>query len=561
MDSQIAFGNEGKLIAEYARSSMDAETASAIAAEAYQIKAVGNFSPEVSAKAYWRTVDPGFTNEATVSFVPGQTSYGGSLEAQLGKDTHLRTRYDHEENFGSAPIVINDLQQLLENPAQQSDPVDNHLTTIAVGVLQALGDSQLSLDWIQRDREDAINDLDSNSQQLRSRLNVPLSDSVTAYALNETTLSAQTDAIFSDQTAFGLGWTITPRVELGLSQQWFTNGQFAGQSLLRADLGGNHALSEDTTLIGRYSVAEGINGTTSQAALGLNHQWTIFPNVNLDLGYERVFGGDFFGKTATGKQFPQPFAVGQTASSLGFSEGESYHLGLKYQHSDWQAKARFEHRSNENGENTVITSKVTGELTEELSALAHYHQASASNQKLSDLADTINLRLGLAYRDPDHDQWNALFKYEYRQNPAVLPNSILAASSSGATDHLFSTEVIYAPNWQWEFHGKYAFRESTTFLAEDFESNNHLSLVQLRATHRFAQRWEITGEGRWIEQHSVDVKELGILLELGYYLTPDLRLSGGYSWGEVSDRDFGRDRAAEGLYFNFTYKVHELFKG
>lgn len=563
IDSQISLGENGTLIAEYARSNMGEEDANQVVSEAYRVELSGELVSGVSGRAFWRTTDPGFTNNATTSFVPGQTRYGTKLQAQLGSKTRLRLQYEQEENFGTAPVIINDLQQLLENPSQPGDPVDNSLTTLSAGVSQQFGASELTVDWVHRDREDEMNDLDSYSNQLRSRFNAPLSDSVTAYALNETTLSAETDAVVSDRTAIGLGWKIVPGLELDASQQWFTRGQLAGQSLTRIDLGGSiNPFDEDTKLSGRYSVAGGINGITSQAALGLNHQFTPLPGVKIDLGYEQVFGGDFFRETGTGRQFAQPFAIGQTASSLGFSEGATYHLGVEYGNNDnWKASARFEHRANDNGNNTVIRSRLNGQLSKELTALASYRQASASNQTLSNLEDTINLRLGLAYRDPDHDEWNALLKYEYRQNPSTLPSSLLEGEGSGSQDQVFSLEAIYAPNLQWEFYGKYAFRESTTFLSDDLEPESHLSLMQFRAVHRFAQHWDLTGETRWIQQHGNDFTETGISAELGYYATPDLRLSVGYSWGEVADRDLGRDRAAGGLYFNLTYKINELFNG
>ncbi len=557
IDSKIALGETGKLIAEYARSRMEAEDANPVSADAYRVQLEGKLTPDISAQALWRTTDAGFTNQSTVSFVPGQTRYGASLQAKVGEDTTLRAKYDREENFGIAPVIADTLAQLLASPSQPSDRVDNSLTTITAGVLQKLGASELTFDWVHRDRDDAITNLNSTSSQLRSRFRVPLTEDITAYAFNESTLSQETDAVVSDRSAIGLGWEIAPGIELGASQQWFTRGQFAGRSITRLDLGGNHHLGENTTLKAQYSIAEGIEGSQSQAALGLKHQWEMLPSINIILGYERVFGGDFFANQATGKQFAQPFAVGQTSSSLGFSDGETYHFGIELTpDSDWEARAQIEHHSDENHNKTVINTQLSGDLSEEITAIARYQQAGASHQTLSNLEDTINLRLGFAYRDPDNDQWNALFKYEYRQNPSILPSSLLAGNNSGSTDHVFSAEAIYAPNPQWEFYGKYAFRDSRTFLSNDLETESHLSLIELRGRHRFTQNWDFTGEARWLEQHTADFSETGVSLELGYYAIPDLRLAIGYSWGEVLDRDF--DRTAEGLYFDVTYKINDF---
>ena len=551
LDSHISLGENGQLSAEYARSQMGSEDVKQVESQAYRLEILGQISPGVSGQAFWRTADPGFTNQATVSFVPGQTRYGANLEGKIGKDTAIRARYEQENNFGRAPQINNKLETAF-NPSS-NERVDNRLTTLSAGIVQEIGESQLTLDWIHRDREDEINDFNSNSEQLRSRLNVPITDQITAYALNETTLSAQTDAVFSDRSAIGLGWEIAPEVELGASQQWFTSGQLTGQAITRIDLGGNHHLSDDTTVIGHYAIAEGTNGTQSQAALGVNHQFAILPGINLDLGYERIFGENNHQNLPVN----QPFTLGQSASALGFHPGETYQIGVEYtDNPNWKAKARLEHRSHRNYDNTIISSRLSGQLTEELTALARYHQASPSNPNLKDLDDTVNIRLGLAYRDPNQDQWNALLKYEYRQNPSTLPSSLLEGSGSGSTGQIFSAEAIYSPNWQWELYGKYALGDSTTFLAEDFEADSQISVMQFRASHRFAQQWEMLGEAQWVEQPSGNFRESSASLELGYYLTSNLRLVAGYSWGELSNPD--SDRAVGSPFLTLTYKVNEL---
>jgi hypothetical protein len=281
----------------------------------------------------------------------------------------------------------------------------------------------------------------------------------------------------------------------------------------------------------------------------------------MNLSYEHVFGG-FFGNTGTSTQFAQPFAVGQSAAALGLANGDSYSAGLEYTDSkDFQASARYEHRSSSGGVNTVISAAATGKLSPSLTALVRYQQANAANQRLTGLPDTANLRLGIAYRDPNDDKLNALFRYEYRRNPATLPDSILFNTGSDSQDHTFAIEGIYAPNWRWEFYGKYALRHSSTTLAKDFVSNSTVSLAQLRATYRLDYSWDLVGEVRWLTQPSTGFRETGLNLEAGYYLTPNLRLSAGYAFGRVSDRDFDGSRSASGFYAGLTIKVNELFSG
>ena len=562
-DALFSFG-KGNVIAEYAHSSNRSDVLGLVSGSAYRLEANAEIATGILARGYYRKTDTGFANDATISFVPGQTRYGAEVTGSVSDITKLRVQYDHEDNTGIAPRQIDTLQDLFapRNQAIPGSRVDNSLTTIAVGVQQRLGSTNLDVDLLHRDRQDRLSpDSSGSSDQLRSRFTVPLSKTLTFLAQNETTLSSTVDPVYSDRTGLGLDWAIMPGVNLGLSQQFYTRGQLAGQSITNLNLRGEYKFGTDTTLHARYGILGGVDSWTTQGAIGVNQGWTISPGLRMDLAYEHLFGG-FFGRTGAGIQFAQPFAVGQSASSLGLQGGDSYSVGLEYTGSkDFQAGARYEHRSSSSGSNTVISAAATGKISSSLTALARYQQANAANQTLTGLGDTSNLKLGLAYRNPNDDRFNALFRYEYRKNPSTIPDTILFGSGTGSEDHTIALEALYAPNWRWEFYGKYAMRHSSTTLSSDLVGTSTVSLAQLRATYRFGYSWDIVGEARWIAQPSVGFHEMGFVVEAGYYLTPNLRLAAGYSFGRVNDRDFDGSRSAGGTYLGLTIKLNELFSG
>lgn len=567
-DAFITLGPKGSLIAEYAHSTNDSDFSGKVSGSAYRIEAEGELAEGIQARGYWRSTDPGFTNTATTSFVAGQTRYGANINAKISDITSLRAQYDHESNFGVAPKTLTTLEDLFR-PGLEAVPgsqVDNSLTTLSVGVQQKLGKADLQVDWVHRDRKDNLatgnSNLSGTSDQLRSRLTMPLTQNLTLFAQNELTFSSNQDALNPDRTLLGLNWAAMPGVNVRLAQQFFTGkGLYSGQSLTSLDITGEHKLGPDTTLTGRYSVLGGTNGITGQGAIGLKHLWTIAPGLRLDAAYEHVFGNSFV-TTGAGTQFAQPYAVGQSASALGLTGGDSYSVGLEYtDNPNWKASARFEHRSSSQGSNTVINAALTGKLSPSLTALMRYQQANAANQGIVGLGNTANFKLGLAYRDPRSDKFNALLRYEYRKNPAVIPDTILFGNGTGSEDHTFAVEGIYAPNWRWEFYGKYALRNSTTYLASDLVGNSTTSLAQVRTTYRFSKKWDVVGEARWISQPDAGFRETGLVLEAGYYLTPNLRLAAGYSFGRVSDRDFDGSRSAGGVYLGLTVKINELFSG
>nr|WP_236117029.1 TonB-dependent receptor [Hassalia byssoidea] len=568
-DAMISLGSQAKFIAEYAHSQNESDVMGMVSGDAYRLEAEANITNALQGRAYYRFADAGFANNATISFVPGQTRYGAQLTGKLTSTTNLRVQYDHEDNFGIAPQPLNTFEELF-TPRSQAIPgskVDNSLSTISAGIQQRLGKATLGVDWIHRDRQDRISGsgLDSNSDQLRSRLSYPLAKNLTFQAQNELTLSSDTDSVYPDRTILGLNWAAIPGINVSLAQQFYTRGQFDGNSITSLSINGEHKLGRDTTITGRYSILGGANELTTQGAIGLNNRWTVASGLHLNLAYEHVFGG-FFGRTAAGSQFAQPFTAGQSASSIGFNGGDSYSVGLEYtDNPQFQASARYEHRTSSSGSNTVISAGAAGKISPALTALLRYQQANSSNVQTRNFAsvrglgDTVNLRMGLAYRDPNNDKFNALLRYEYRENPAVIPDTILLGSGTGSQDHTFALEGIYAPNWQWEFYGKYALRNSTSYLANDLVGTSTVNLAQFRATYRLGYSMDLVGEARWIGQSNYT--ETGFLLETGYYLTPNLRLSAGYVFGNIDDRDFSGTRSAGGPYLGLTLKLNELFDG
>ena len=282
------------------------------------------------------------------------------------------------------------------------------------------------------------------------------------------------------------------------------------------------------------------------------------------MGFQRIFG-DSLSSITGGDQVLQPYAVGQSAASLGLVSGTTYTLGLEYtDNSDFQASARFEHRDSDDGNNTVVTASAAGKLSSALTTLARIEHANFANQTITArLNSSTSARLGLAYRNPHSDKFNGLLSYEYAINPSSTPDSLLVgAGSDEIQEHTLAVEGIYAPSWRWEFYGKYALRATNADLDSlGVSSTNAIHLGQFRATHRFAYRWDVTGEVRYITQPETNYDEVGFALEAGYYMTPELRLGLGYSFGSINDRSLGGSgfRSDDGPYIGVTFKVNELW--
>lgn len=575
-DFLLSFGNTGRIVGEFARSNNNLVTGREVNGNAYRLEALGNFGG-LQASAYYRAVEPGFSNNATFSFVAGQTRYGASVLANVTDTTSFTAAYDYEENYGTSPSRIVDFFDLF-NPQPQARPgesVNNELRTFSVGILQKLGAADLSLNYVNRSREDRINNVfNGDAEQLVSRLKLPLTQTLTFQAQNELNLG-DSDPLYPNRTTLGLDWKALPGVTLRLAHQFYDDTTLLrGNSFTTLDTLFDHKFSEDTTLTGRYSVLSAYNGLQGQGAVGLNHRWAIAPGLRVNVGYEYIFK-NLFNATGAGSRYEQYYAIGQSASTLGLFAGSVYSFGLEYtDNPNFQASTRFEYRDGNEANNLVISAAAAGKITPALTALVRFQQAGESNVflptsagisvsgvRLQQLGDTANLKIGLAYRDPSHDKFNALLKYEWRQNYDSIPETQLTGST--ATGHVFSAEAIYAPNWRWEFYGKYALRNGVTF-SDGQRYDGTANLAQLRTSYRLGYRTDLAVEGRWIGQNSnsgTDYQEFGVAVESGYYLTPDLRVALGYSFGSVDDRDFTGYRSNGGFYVNISLKLNELLNG
>ena len=562
-DTLIPLGHGGTLIAEYARSENGSELMGPVNGSAYRVEAQGRVG-KLQARAYVRSVGTGFANDATTSFVPGQTRYGAQAAMPVGDKTHLRAQIDRQIDKSIEPTIADTLAGQLQPGATAipGSPLDNSLTTVSAGVEQQVGKADLSVDFIGRHRMDNINPatLSGDSSEIETRFALPLPPRVTLLAQSDVTLSKNPDAVEPDRSLVGISYSVAPGIDVRLNQQFFGRGQFQGRSTTNLDTivqrpWGGGDFSE------RFSIAGGANGVSLQQSLGLGRRWTVAPGLRVSVGYERV-GGTFLGRTQAGPQFSQTYAPGQSAASLGFNGSQSESAGLDYTRpEDFKASLRVDNRTSEGGRNIVISGGMAGKINRALTSLLDYEQAQATNPGLESLGRSVTLRLGLAYRDPLSDRWNALMRYEYRLNPATTPDTILVGSGTGSRDQTVALEGIYAPEWQWEFYGKLAVRDSTSYLADDYVGSSRLTLAQARATYRFRSNMDLLAEARWISEPAAGYASHAAHLELGYYATSNLRVGVGYSFGRLDDRDFNGSLWDGGFMLGVTAKVDQLFGG
>ncbi|HEY9708624.1 MAG TPA: hypothetical protein V6D48_10520, partial [Oculatellaceae cyanobacterium] len=294
-DFRVPLGENGQIIGEYAHSRNFGSFRGGSSGSAYRVEANGTIIPNLIGRAYWRSLEEGFTNNATTSFTPGQTRYGAALTYKLGSSTDLQVGYDHEVNFGVSPGVLTSFYDPFNPGTSLIDPgdeaaagnrVDNSLTTIRAGIQQKIGAAILGVDYVNRSRDDRVSDVfTGDASQIVSRLSYPFTDSLTFRAQNELNLGSS-DPLYPNRTTFGVDWKAYPGVTVRLAHQFFDGGLLNSNSITSLDTILEHQLGENTSIRGRYSVISAFNGVTGQGAVGLNHRWVVAPGLRVNLGYE-----------------------------------------------------------------------------------------------------------------------------------------------------------------------------------------------------------------------------------------------------------------------------------
>ena len=304
-----------------------------VGGSAYRVEAAGQLGRRIQAGAYWRSTGTGYANDATTSFVPGQTRYGAQASAALSPATQVRFQLDHEDNKGLAPQPADSLAGLLDpGSVPAGDAREQQLTRVSPW---GCSSRSAARPW-RWTGSGAAGPIASRPTRFRA---TPRSFSrgspcrsaptLTFQARNDTTLSSGVDAVYPDATQFGLHWTARPGVSVGLNQQYFGRGQFSGHALTSLDTVVERKFGDGADMSERFSIGGGANGFTIQQALGLNDRWALAPGLHLGIGYEHLMGG-LLGRTAAGRQYALPYAVGQSASGLGLVGGDSRSIALDY---------------------------------------------------------------------------------------------------------------------------------------------------------------------------------------------------------------------------------------
>ncbi|MCB5411305.1 transporter [Pseudogemmobacter faecipullorum] len=167
----------------------------------------------------------------------------------------------------------------------------------------------------------------------------------------------------------------------------------------------------------------------------------------------------------------------------------------------------------------------------------------------------VEARLGYAWRPANDDRVNALLSYSYLYDLPGADQVNIDGDINGARQksHILNAAINWQLNPSWTLGAKYGYRlrESAERGSDNFVTSEAHLLV-LRADYHIVHNWDVMMEVRNFYAPRSDTTEQAALLGVYRLFGDNLRVGGGYLWGEVDDDLRKVEAPNKGFFLNIT---------
>ena len=465
----------------------------------------------------------GFFNPFGGTVTPGSRRGEVNLEMKPLKNSVLRLGFTSEDN--------------------KTDNVDNNRVTFSAGWEQLLHERvRLQFGFEHRAFNDDLNNREVTSNLVTAGAEVKVTDKLQLSVKREQNLG-EADPSYPNQTTLGATYQMSSLTRLFFTQRLasgtitpigdYTNTGFAFTSARRETaFGVETRFGKYTSVVGRYQLENGINGTDSFAVIGLQNRLPLTKEFSLELGFERGFH-----LTGPNESF--------NSATLGFGWQPN---------EDFRTNARYEFR-NRNGNGQLFAVGAAGRLREGITALSRIQWSRGAFGQSDNSA--FDATAALAIRPIDSDRRGLLFTYTHRSlNQLSLNNS---EPTRDRIDSL-STDAYEQLTKRLELYGRFSLRFTGNGQPELPFVSNLSYLAQARAQYSLTQRIDWAFESRALFQPSSHTMRSTYATEMGFWAIPDLRLGGGYNFTAVGEPEGARVLPTRrGFYFTISTKLFNVF--
>jgi hypothetical protein len=353
----------------------------------------------------------------------------------------------------------------------------------------------------------------------------------------------EADPTYPDQTTLGATYQMTALTKLFFTQRLasstitpigdFMNGGFAFSSARRETaFGVETRFGKYTSMVGRYQLENGVNGTDSFAVIGLQNRLPVTKEFSLELGFERGF-----------------HLLGPNQSF------NSATIGFGWQPDEnFRANARYEFRDR-NGSGQLFAAGAAGRLREGITALSRIQWSRGTFGASENSA--VDAMAAVAIRPVDSDRRGLLFTYTHR---SLMQEGLNASAPARDRIDSLSTDAYDQVAKRLEVYGKFALRFNGNGQAQLPYVSTLSFLTQARAQLLITRRLDWAFENRMLIQPSSGTMRSVYASEAGLWAIPDLRFGLGYNFTSASEPAGSQIFSARrGFYFTITSKLSNLF--
>jgi len=386
--------------------------------------------------------------------------------------------------------------------------------------------------------------IDNDVSALRGRLHWTLPEKSRSSLFAEYEQDIRDD---SHRGALGGEYLIANRARLYGRHEWLTSTQGAyatneGPSQQYTVFGIDADYLKNTQMFSEYRARDAFAGRDAEASIGLRNRWAIAPGLLVNTSFERV--SPLYGAVGTGAN---AITTGDALAATGAVEWTRPAL--------WRSTARLEFRDADNGDNFLASFGYARKLSRDWTLLGRTLWDVFDAQQNQTRGWT---QLGLAWRETDHNKWNALVRYE---NRLTRMGTLGATPSTENLAHILASLVNYQPASRVTLSGRYAAK-----LARDdmgtLSTRTNAQLLMGRGIFDLNRRLDAGLIGSLLASDGFSSRRYGLGGELGLIVLRNLRVAGGYNLFGFTDNDlntFGTTR--KGAYLELGFKFDESLFG
>ncbi len=508
LDLAASLGSDGKyeLGAEYAHSVNGADDIGKMDSSAFSAEVTTSLIPNLKLKGYYREIGRDF-HHPQKTYDLGTQKYGVSAETQLIKGLGITAE-----------------RAYLINRIEESSTISN-----TVRLAYEAGRFTIKPEYTQEQYSISV---DPTKDKLTTKtgltLEARLTDKFTATAGYQTELVTQaSETTQVNTTKLGAKHQLDAKTEIFAEYDITAE---ADKQTTATTLGVNRKLGETTDAYAKYTIEGGMGEERSQASIGLNTRLVLTDELSANLALERQTVSDEEGQKDT---------TAYSGALEYLPPGEGLKSTLKY-----------ETRLAPDETKKMVTFATVGKLNPDLSAIAKYEYGDTQNNATGGLTFLKSKAIfGLAYRPVDNDRLNILAKYQLEKLKDLTETPSTDTNTATA-----SIEAIYELTPKLELFGKYALRKKEENSTPPLITST-IDLSIAGATYKLTKRLDLSGEYRVMHLRQAKETRTGFAVELGYYLTQQLKPILGYAWTAYEDLRFSEnDYWVKGLYLRLMYK-------